>query len=298
MIMENPPSNDITIIGAGALGSNLASALHQYSYPIVGIFNRSIGKAKQLAVQIKTERFGIFPNSEKDLGQIVFLCVPDDELKKLSHRLVEEYDDLKGRYFVHCSGACPASEIGELKTKNALIASFHPIQTFIKGLYYKTFEGVPVSLQGDASVLEALKIIASNLKAEPFVVTEDDKHLLHIAAVFACNYMVTMAKASQNILNLASDPIEINLGKLMPLMVTTLENIKKAGPDKALSGPLKRGDLETIKRHLSALEGQSELKILYKEIGSYTIKNMVEMTQTNRVEYVEILKLLAKTDNE
>lgn len=294
MILVKNVHENITIIGAGALGCNLALALFQQNYSISGVFNRSVLKAQKLADLVQAKYHGEFPQKPGELGDIIFLCVPDDQLKKVSRQFVDNFDDLAGKCFIHCSGARPASEIGALKPQKALIASFHPVQTFVNEPQIDVFKNANISLQGDARAVEKLKNMAHSLGAVPFVISEGDKLLLHIAAVFACNYMVTISRAAALTLSQTSDPKSITLDKLVPLMEQTLQNIKKIGPEQSLSGPLKRGDIDTIRKHLDTLENQPDLKSLYKNLGRFTAKNIMEMKPDGSDRYNELLKLFVE----
>lgn len=291
MILGNNLRENITIIGAGALGTNLALALYQQNYTIKGIFNRTVVKAQRLAEQVKAEYTGKFPQSTVELGDIIFLCVPDDQLKIVTHQFVEKFENLEGKYFVHCSGARGASEIKDLKTKNAFIASFHPIQTFVSETRPKIFKNTNISLQGDEPVVKKLVGIADSLQAAPFIVSEEDKLLLHIAAVFACNYMVTVSQAAVQTIRQTSDPKNITLDKILPLMIQTLNNIQEIGPEKSLSGPLKRGDTQTIEAHFNALKNQPDLISLYKALGKFTLTNITKKESDNPEGYNELIHL-------
>ncbi len=221
---DNKP--DITIIGAGALGTNLALALSEHEYTVKGIYNRTEGKAREAARLVKAVHSGIYPENAEELGHIIFLCVPDDQLRATAHNLVSSFMKLGGKNFVHCSGAKSANEIKELKTAGASIAAFHPLQTFLKDPEPEAFRNVNISLQGDQQVVDELNKIALSLSSKPFQVSEKDKLLLHIAAVFACNYMVTIEMAAKIILSGSENPKNITLDKLFPLMEQTLKNIE------------------------------------------------------------------------
>ncbi len=289
---------DIAIIGAGALGTNLALALSEHGYAVKGIFNRTEGKAQEVARLVNADHYGLNPKKSGEIGQIIFLCVPDDHLKNIAHHLVSTIKNLRGKYFVHCSGAKSANEIEEFKSVGASVASFHPLQTFLKDPKPDAFKSVNISLQGDEQVIEELSKIALSLNAQSFKVSEKDKILLHIAAVFACNYMVSIDMAAKMILSGSENPKNITLDKLFPLMEQTLNNIENYGPENSLSGPIKRGDAETIRKHLQNMGENEDLISLYQSLGLFTLNQFIDTGMYKNENLQEIIRLFKNREIE
>jgi predicted short-subunit dehydrogenase-like oxidoreductase (DUF2520 family) len=264
----------ISVIGTGRVGRCLTLALLRADFPIHSLFNRTVSVAEDLVNDFVKPIVKGFPESKDDLGKITFLCVPDDSISQVAEELSGIKDEWSGYSFVHCSGARPAEELDVLAAKGARIASFHPIQTFPSDPDPEIFRDIWISLQGDKDLLHLLEGFAESLGAKTVQVTSAEKQQLHVAAVFACNYMVTIAGAAKKLLPDENRTMEL----LAPLMRQTLDQILTKGPGEALTGPLRRGDLQTLRNHLQSLNDLPELQYLYTSLGRYTVTLIKEMT--------------------
>ncbi|HKI44445.1 MAG TPA: DUF2520 domain-containing protein, partial [Balneolales bacterium] len=151
------------------------------------------------------------------------------------------------------------------------------------------FREIWISLQGDKDLLKLLERFAVSLGAKTVRVTAVEKQQLHIAAVFACNYMVTIAGAAEKLLPEENKSMEL----LAPLMRQTLDQILAKGPDRALTGPLRRGDLQTLRNHMESLYELKDLHDLYTSLGRYTVTLVKEMT--SRPENIDQISMLFET---
>ncbi|WP_445664993.1 Rossmann-like and DUF2520 domain-containing protein [Fodinibius sp. AD559] len=266
------PSPEITIIGVGGLGNSMAKALSTAGIPIKSIFNRTAVKAQKLADDLNVEISGCFPSDGSELGNLIFITVSDSAIEPVAGCLAGIADDFSTKTVVHCSGNESANLLKDIKSKGGSIASFHPLQTFTRQSELSDFEDIYFSLQGDKSAFPQLKQIAKKLGANTLKVTEGQKAHLHAAAVMASNYLNTLldvAVETASVSDLAPDEAK---KALMPLVKTTLENIEEQSFGEALSGPIKRGDIQTIRHHLDLLKDQPELLVLYRILGQRTVK--------------------------
>ena len=267
--MELP---ETTVIGLGGLGTALTKTLVGCDIPVKSVFNRSVDKAKELSRQYDIPISGAFPTDCDQLGTLTFITVSDSAIGKIAERLSKLSDNFERRIFVHCSGNEPAELLDPLRKKDALTVSFHPLQTFTSESGPRTFRGIYFSLQGDQEAFPNLKNLAKKLGAYSFEVTADQKSDLHTAAVVASNYLNTLLDASVEIGALGGLPKSKVEKALLPLIQTTLENAKGMTFAEALTGPIKRGDVNTVKKHLDILEQEKELRDLYCLLGERTIK--------------------------
>jgi predicted short-subunit dehydrogenase-like oxidoreductase (DUF2520 family) len=263
---------EISIIGAGSLGATLAKALIEKGWPVKSVFNRTQQKATILAEKLKISISENFPSSLTSLGKLVFITVSDDAISDIAHRLSELSDSFKGYTIVHCSGNESAKLLHHLKQKGAAVASFHPLQTFTPESDTEDFNGIYFSMQGDPKVFTVLAEIAKHLGANTFKVNESQKSHLHAAAVFASNYVTTLLDASVEVGSISGLPPEQVKNALLPLVETTLNNVSKQSFEQALSGPIRRGDVTTVKKHIALLSEDSELQNLYCLLGLQTLK--------------------------
>lgn len=265
------PTPEITIIGVGSLGHSLVSALSDTDIAIKSIFNRTPDKAQKLAQALDVELAGSFPTDISELGNLIFISVADSAIESTANRLAQIADDYSTKTIVHCSGNESASLLKELKSKGGSVASFHPLQTFTDDSGSSDFEDIYFSLQGDKSAFPLLTQIAKKLGAHTLEVTEGQKSSLHAAAVMASNYLNTLLNAAVETASDSDLTPDQAKKALMPLIKTTLQNIEEKSFEKSLSGPIKRGDLQTVRHHLDLFENKPELLTLYRILGQRTV---------------------------
>ncbi|MGM0545160.1 MAG: Rossmann-like and DUF2520 domain-containing protein [Bacteroidota bacterium] len=263
---------DITIIGTGGLGQLLTRALSKTSFRIKSVYNRTGDKAENLATHLGIPKSGTFPKDINELGDLVFITVSDQAIKEVAERLQTLGDDFGNRIIAHCSGNESADLLELLQLKGALTASFHPLQTFTEQSSPSDFKGIYFSLQGDNEAFPTLRNVARELGAQSIELTDGQKSQLHAAAVFASNYLVTLLDAAFDISSSEGLPREVARKTLMPLVRTTLQNIERQEVGDALSGPIKRGDMQTVEQHLQLLKGHDDLHQLYRMMGKKTVE--------------------------
>ncbi len=265
----------VSIIGTGRLGRCLALAMREHGVEVYSLFNRTETVAADLARQLGSPVCGAFPQNIGEIAPLTFICVSDDIISRTAGRLASLSDDLQGYAFVHCSGGRSSGELRTLALHGARTASFHPVQTFPQKPSPAAFRRIWVSLEGEAGLLEVLELLAHLLGARTVRVSAGQKRYLHIAAVLACNYVASLAAAAEKLLPAAENESQ-RLEVLEPLMRQTLERILSEGPVAALGGPLQRGDIRTLEKHLQALETNPELRDLYVGLGRYTASLLQE----------------------
>lgn len=263
---------EVTIIGLGGLGSTLAKALSVHDIPVKSLFNRSIDKAKELADRLDISIAGAFPANLSQLGDIVFITVSDQAIARVAEQLAEVGNGFEGKVCVHCSGNATADRLKPLQRKGARIASFHPLQTFTTQADPKIFEGIYFSLQGDAGAFSKLRSIAKKLGANTFEITSEQKSHLHAAAVMASNYLNTLLDAAVDVGSMSGLSRPQLRKALLPLIRTTLKNAEEHSFADTLTGPIKRGDVQTVKTHIDLLKDQPDLCRLYCVLGRQTVE--------------------------
>jgi len=297
--MSETDITDLTVIGMGALGRTLLKALYLKKGSVRSVYSRDQHKARRWADEVEAGFSGTFPDEQKELGEIIFICVSDDIIEQIAQKFAESKLDISNKLFVHCSGTKPASVMQALSSKGAKIASFHPLQTFTKEWDPERFSGITISLQGDENAIPVLEAIAKNLGANSVQITESDKIKLHIAAVVTCNYLVTLADAASVLLEYTSmDKTDSEkLQMLFPLMEQTFQNIKMNGPGESLSGPIKRGDIKTIQDHLKNMKDLPDIGKVYACLGSYTADRLLKQHKMSEYTHYQMKQLFDKRNN-
>ncbi|MBM4446803.1 MAG: DUF2520 domain-containing protein [Chloroflexi bacterium] len=265
------PKNAPTIgfIGAGTTGTALAVRLAQQGYQVIAVSSRSLTSAEKLAGRINGCQAYKAVQEVADVAQLVFITTPDDTISKVA----AETKWHNGQSVVHCSGAHSIDILEPAKQLGANVGCFHPLQTFAS--VDQAIENIPGStfaIEAEEPLSSTLKEMATVLEGDWVILKAGDKVLYHAAAVFACNYLVTLVKLATDLWQTFEVPSAQATKALMPLLRGTLSNIENVGLPNCLTGPIARGDLGTISRHLESLEKQApSLLSIYKELGLQTV---------------------------
>lgn len=247
------PRPGVAVVGAGAMGRALALRLAEAGYPVRGVVSRTRASAEVLAravgAPLATDRLGEIPAD----APLVVLCVPDDQLADLAETLTGAPRSWQGAVVLHTSGAAPASVLHPLRAEGARVLSFHPLQTVTRQADAQTLAGVTVGVEGEAPGVAAGIELAVGLGMRYLVVSAEAKPRYHLAAAMASNLLVTLVGLVQEVL--ASIDIDRSeaMSILEPLLRGTIDNLLATSPEEALTGPVARGDLSTLKDHGLAL---------------------------------------------
>ncbi|MEA3279377.1 MAG: Rossmann-like and DUF2520 domain-containing protein [Thermodesulfobacteriota bacterium] len=263
----------IAIVGCGKVGTSLGIYLAEAGYKLAGFASKSLLSARRAAGIIETDNFSDVPWEITKEADIIFLTTPDSAIEDTCANISSHSGFRKDAIVFHCSGVLPSTILSSSKDCGAFAGSMHPIQSFASTeLTYNPFQGIVVSVEGDDRAVSAAKTIAADLGAECFTIKTEDKTLYHASAVAASNYLVTLLDMSFRLIETAGISGRDAFKVLKPLIESTLSNIEKVGISKALTGPIVRGDIETVKKHLEEIGSKTpQLLDLYKTLGFHTI---------------------------
>lgn len=263
--------DDITLIGAGAVGRSIALGLFSQGIVLSGIYSAGGLSAKRLGKKVGVNRCGKI-SELTSVGEIVILAVPDSQIKNAAGHIAR-LPSVKGRVVFHLSGALNSSELGVLRKRNAAIGSLHPLQTFPRS-HPSSFAGVWCAAEGDAEALRIMKRISKILRSAVFEISKKEKVLYHTAGVFASNYLVVLMSAVDEIASTLQLPQSDIWKVYLPIMRQTMKNVVSTTPGQALTGPIVRGDLVTVKSHLNALSKRPlrHLAQLYSALGVEAVR--------------------------
>jgi predicted short-subunit dehydrogenase-like oxidoreductase (DUF2520 family) len=256
-------------IGAGTVGTALAARLSQKGYPVVAVYSRSAESARRLARMLAGCTVFDSAQGVADSAELVFITTPDGAIPLVA----EQVNWRAGQSVVHCSGADSTDILEPARRLRAQVGAFHPLQTFAS--VEQAIENIPgstFSLEAEEPLLGILKEMATSLDGDWVELKAGDKVLYHAAAVIACNYLVTLVKMATDLWQTFSVPSDQSTRALLPLIRGTVHNINTVGLPQCLTGPIARGDIGTIQKHLKAL-GQRAPAIVsaYRELGRQTI---------------------------
>lgn len=243
----------VSIVGAGRLGTALAERLADAGYGITEIVargnQRSLMSAKELARKVDT-RFATVREAQLP-ADLVWFCVPDAEISNAATSLRNH--NWKGKTAVHSSGALTSDVLAPLRKKGAHTASVHPLMTFVRGSIPK-LEGVPFAVEGDRIALRVVRRLIHDLGGVSTPVHKRDKIAYHAFATLVCPLLVSLLAAVEKTAAGAGMSAAKARRRMMPILRQTLANYEKLGPAGAFSGPIVRGDVETAREHLHALD--------------------------------------------
>lgn len=242
-------SKTISIIGPGRVGQAFHKVFSKLEYPIVSV----VGRGEKIT----------------ELGDIVFITTPDAEIETVAHSISKSRVDESGKFILHCSGTIDLNPLKGLEIKGAKIGCFHPLQAITEQT--NSFRGITFDVMGNAEVVEQLTQLTTEMGAKVMEVSAHQKEMLHVAAVVASNYQVTLAHLASDIAGTSGLESSEVRQALVPLMQSVIENLRHLSPNKALTGPVARGDVSTLKKHVELLKNQPEQLKLYKLLGQSTL---------------------------
>ncbi|CDZ76190.1 hypothetical protein BN59_00456 [Legionella massiliensis] len=260
------------IIGGGRLGKTIAQTLHGLD----GVNLAAICSEKYLNAEMAIAQIGsgiaVADLNKLPFADLTFITTPDDRIAQLAQYLAQEKIIAPQTIVAHCSGVLPSTILTPLKELGCQIASIHPLKAFRWGNPDKAaFRGCDCVIEGDEGAVEKITSLFKRLEARVIPIKAESKTLYHAAAVIASNYLLTLAAAAIELFDNAGIPEDIAKQMVVNLMTSSLGNIQQtANLPEALTGPLQRGDLNTLKMHLNALP-RGEIKDLYCSAGLATL---------------------------
>ena len=269
----------VSIIGAGNVGSALALCLGNQNYS-VELISRDLDQAINrfskalMATGLKhppSLTIREYPSSFEHTD-LVLLCVSDSAIESTCESLAEKFC---GREVIaHCSGALDSSVLNGARQRGCLTASAHPFNTFPN--LNKSLEVLAdghnsyLYCEGDEAALTMILAIFQQAGFTTRIIDAKSKILYHAACVFASNYLTVLMDMSLQTAKAANIDQHEFLTACQPIIKATLENIDTRSPQTTLSGPLARGDMETVKQHMKALSTEApELEIAYRVFADY-----------------------------
>jgi predicted short-subunit dehydrogenase-like oxidoreductase (DUF2520 family) len=285
----------LAFIGAGTVSFSVAESCSKAGYDCI-IGTRNIEKArstcKTFDLSLKVTNY---KEAVKD-ADVIFIGVADDAINEITKELFKNGYLKNEILLIHFSGAL-TSDILKDENLQLSLASAHPLQTFPAiDIGIKTLKDTFWFCEGDKKALSFLQELIPKISRAYKTIDSKDKIFYHLSAVFACNYLTSLMELSL----ICAEKSNIHRGELFealkPLINSTLNNIETNGTTKALTGPIARGDIETISKHLKRLNDNRAEILLdnYKNLGKVVLKLSDLKGIANKEDLLEIEKLLNK----
>jgi len=262
----------LSIIGCGKVGKTLARLWAQtQTFVIQDVLNRS-QESSERAVSFIGGGRAIGDYTQLRLADVYMIAAGDDQIAECCEKLASTGQLSSRNTVFHCSGALPSNVLQPAAIQGATIASIHPIRSFaspeqVAASFAETWCGA----EGDHQAIELLSKGFSALGAQLVPIAVEFKTVYHSAAVFACNYLVTLLDTARQAYVQAGIPPDAALQLMEPLVRETIDNVFHLGPEAALTGPIARGDTVTVVRQYRAVsQWNKRYGGLYKQLGKLT----------------------------
>ena len=206
-------------------------------------------------------------------ADITLIATPDDQIAACCERLSASGSIKPGAVVFHCSGARPSAILLPAAARGAVTASIHPVRSFASPEQVaQSFAGTWCGVEGDVAALAVLRPLFTAIGATLVDIDPAAKTVYHAAAVFACNYVVTLLDVAVQAYAHAGVPEEVAMQMMAPLVKKTVEQAFAAGNAAALSGPIARGDMATVAMQQAAVTGwDADKGALYALLAKETI---------------------------
>jgi predicted short-subunit dehydrogenase-like oxidoreductase (DUF2520 family) len=262
----------IAVVGAGNLANALANSLHVAGYTIEAIVTRSnaASRARKLAREVGAHALRAWPDDLR--ADVVWFCVPDGEIRKAAQATANKVD-WAGRVALHSSGALTSDELNGLRQRRANVASVHPLMTFVRGSRPR-LSGVSFAIEGDASAMRVARQIVKDLGGRAFPIRKKDKSAYHAWGTFVSPLLTALLATAEEVAAAAGIPQKQARSRMIPILRQTLENYATFGAAAGFSGPIVRGDVETVKRHLQVLHGIPRVREVYSALALAAVENL------------------------
>ena len=250
----------IAILGSGNVATHLSKVLIKAGHPVKQIWSRNYDNAIDLALEIGA-------NSIPDISRIgneidlIIIAIKDDAIAEVINKIPKNCQAL----ILHTSGTADL-EILSKRFENCGV--LYPLQTFSKNSDID-FSIVPIFVEGSNPYsIEKVTHLANQISEKVISADSKTRALLHISAVFACNFTNAFYTIAQEI----TDSVNLDFDLLRPLIQETADKAMLNYPKDVQTGPAKRNDVQIMQKHLKLLENKPQLKDLYQSISQYIVK--------------------------
>src|SRR6266852_312815 len=254
-------------VGAGRVGTGLATGFAHAAMDVVAIASRKIASAQKLAKRVPRARV-CAAQEVADRADIVFLTVPDDAIEAVASGIRWR----AGSACVHCSGAAELDTLKKAVADGALAGGFHPLHMFGEPGESDGLAGCTIALAGPDALVRKLEGLARALGAKPLRLPEGGRALYHAAANFSGAFVIALIRETITLWGKLGVAEADALAALLPLLRGTADNVERLGAAGGLGSAVARGDVGTIRRHLDALAKDAPDSLeLYRILSLRTI---------------------------
>ncbi|MFB3814071.1 MAG: DUF2520 domain-containing protein [Terriglobales bacterium] len=264
----------ITLIGAGNLALALAPALRAAGYRIDEIVSRSAANSRRAAVALarKVGAHAVTIANARLTSDVVWFCVGDRDIAPAAADFAKAAD-WEGKIAFHSSGALTSDELDALRRRGAQVASLHPMMTFVRSSA-PSLTGVGFAVEGDRAAVQVGKRLARDLGASVFAIRKSAKPLYHAWGAFGSPVVIMELALAERVARAAGIAPAEARRTIEPIVRRTIDNYFAYGAAASFSGPLVRGDVDTVRRHLHQLSRVPGAKEAYVSLVRSALRTL------------------------
>ena len=262
------------IVGAGPVATALAGALRLAGMPVLGLWSRQPKAARLAAATSGVASYSSGPPDILLECEIVIMAVRDQAISEVAGKLVDTGLITKRHVMLHCSGAMSSADaFGMLADRIGGRGTLHPLRAIADGARaMRQLAGTVFGIEGDERGEAEARNLVTALAGKSLALVGEQMAHYHAAAAMASNAMVALVDAAVRLLGRAGITESDALAALLPLASGSLQNIGDQGITRGLTGPVRRGDVATVRRHLDTLAADPEMLAMYRMLGRATLR--------------------------
>ena len=286
--------DSFSVVGTGALARSLLRALIEHGLTCLVVHARTEESARSIAALLPEMRVGIIGQDPVPSSDVTFVVVSDDAVTEVA-TLLAASGMPENQVVLHTSGVHASDALQPLADAGAAVGSFHPLQTFTGNEGKERFKGITIGVEGSETALRTAHHLADDLLAMAVTIPSDRKALYHAAAVMAGNNAIAMLATAADLWERATTDTQGAHDALGPLTMQSVTNALRVGPEAALTGPVVRGDIGTLQRHLEALQKYADhLVPMYAAVVTETVHLAMRSGRLSTERAVEMLDVVAR----
>lgn len=282
----------ISFIGAGKVGTAFGAYLKQKGCNLTGYYSRSIESSSKAAAVTGSCSFRDLKQLGKE-SDIIFITTSDDQIENVCQKLCQGPYLKPGQYIIHMSGALPSTILSAAKAFGCHIYSMHPLLAFAdteKSIL--DLQNAYFCIEGDEDKITLLEDLLKLCGNPCFKLKPEHKVLYHASACMLSNYLVTLVHNGLKIMENIQVDSSTAFEAMLPLVNSTIQNILSLGTEAALTGPIARGDINTVEAQLNSLQHASKEQLaLYAFLSQETLKlaklsKLSDNQKADKLEYI------------
>lgn len=273
----------IGFIGAGKVGCSLGKYFVLNNMNVIGYYSKSYKSALEAANFTDTEVYNCLEDLVNN-SDTIFITTPDDEILCIWQSI--QRFNIKGKIICHTSGSLSSKIFSNINKSCAFGYSIHPMFPFSnKYTTYKNLKNAYFSIEGCQDYLDNIKVFIESLGNKVILRDSDKTSLYHLANVTVSNLVLSLLNIGCTYLQECGVSYENSIEALFPLIENNIGNIKENGFIGALTGPVERCDIETVKKHIDAIP--EEHILLYKVLSQNLLKLSKQRNNEKNYEFFE-----------